>query len=271
MMDASHPTPHDGVNLLLADLVSGVTAILGDRIVAIYLDGSLANGDFDASSDIDFVVVTEDAISAAMFVDLRVLHEGLNAMDSHWATQLEGSYLSRRAIRRHDPANTWHPNIERGQGERLKMSDHDEGWMIHRHILRERGIVIRGPEPRALIDPVSPDALRSATVGVLRGWASHLLEDPQSMHRRPYQSYVVLSLCRVFYTLEFGDVVSKRAAADWAQRALGERWRPLIRQAWVNRQRPDAKASTEDMAATLGLIRFALERGRRYDRLLHEV
>jgi hypothetical protein len=38
----------------------------------------------------------------------------------------------------------------------------------------------------------------------------------------------VLTMCRVRYTLAEGDVVSKRAAADWALSHVEAKWRDLI-------------------------------------------
>jgi hypothetical protein len=32
-------------------------------------------------------------------------------------------------------------------------------WVIHRHMLREHGVVLAGPPPHTLIDPVQPDEL----------------------------------------------------------------------------------------------------------------
>jgi predicted nucleotidyltransferase len=271
MTNATHPTPYADVNTMLAELVSGVTSVLGDRIVGIYLDGSLASGDFDESSDIDFVVVTEDEVSEASFLKLQAMHAQLSAIDSPWAIQLEGSYLSRRAVRHHDPANAPYPNIERGQSERLKLVEHESSWVIHRHILWERGIVIQGPAPHTLIDPVSPDELRQAMAEVLRSWATHLLDEPAQMSSRGYQSYVVLSLCRILYTLEFGAVVSKRVAANWAQQTLDERWGLLIVRAWQGRQHPGESALPDDVSRTQDLIRFALERSQPYEQLTDEV
>jgi predicted nucleotidyltransferase len=43
---------------LLAALIPGVEAALGDILVGIYLRGSLATGDFIETSDIDFLVAT---------------------------------------------------------------------------------------------------------------------------------------------------------------------------------------------------------------------
>jgi hypothetical protein len=203
----THPTPYPEVNAVLFELLSGVQTILGNHFVGMYLEGSLASGDFDQDSDIDFVVVTDDEISGDLFSALQAMHDRIAAIDSWCATQLEGSYISRHALRRHDPADALHPNIERGKGERLKMVHHDDGWVIHRHILRERGITLAGLAPQILIDPVSPNDLKRAMLGLLQGWATQILGAPVQMKRRGYQSYTVLSLCRILYTLEHGTVV----------------------------------------------------------------
>lgn len=146
-----------------------------------YLEGSLTTPDFDRDSDIDFVVVTDEAISEDLFSVLKVMHERIAQIDSWWAIQLEGSYLSRQALRRHDPAHALHPNIERGAGERLKWIVHNETWNIHRYILRERGIPMSGPDPKTLIDPVSPDALRRAMFIAIHGLAPRILQDPSTI------------------------------------------------------------------------------------------
>ena len=72
-----------------------------------------------------------------------------------------------------------------------------------------------------------------------------------------WQSYVVLSLCRVLYTLEFGDVVSKQAAAAWAQAQPWRRsWNALIERTWDGRHHPEQPSSPEDVAGTLEFIRY---------------
>ena len=252
------PTPYADVNAMLAKLVTEIKAILGEHIVGIYLDGSLANGDFDAASDIDFMVVTDEKISDAQFATLHAVHARLNAGESPWATQLEGSYLSRHAVRRHDAADALHPNIERGLGEQLKWAQHDAGWMVHRSILRERGIVIEGPAPHTLIDPVSPDDLRIAMREVLNGWGAQLLAEPHWLNG-VYQTYVVLTLCRILYTLDTGAVASKHVAVDWAKHALGPTWQPLIERAWLVRENSGASASPEDVSRTQDLIRLVMD------------
>jgi hypothetical protein len=81
--------------------------------------------------------------------------------ESPWAIQLEGSYISQHALRSYDPAHALHPNIERGKGERLKMALHDRAWAVHRCVLRERGIMLIGPAPQTLNEPLLHELTRS--------------------------------------------------------------------------------------------------------------
>ena len=258
------PTAFPDVNVVLQDLFKEVRLILDGHLVGIYLEGSLANGDFDEDSDIDFVVVTDEDVAEDIFLALYAMHERINLLDTRWTINLEGSYISRSALRRFDPQHADFPNLERGFGERLKRVYHDETWNVHRFTLRERAITIVGPDPKALIDPITPNALRLAMMPALRGWATHILDRPNEIIHQGYQSYTVLSLCRILYTLELGDIASKHKAAVWAKDTQDEKWRALIDQAWIGRHNPQLPARAEDINQTLDLIRYALERAPRY-------
>ncbi len=256
-------TPYPEVAMLLEELLKSVRVILGDHFVGMYLDGSLTSGDFDQDSDIDFVVVTDIDISGSLFSALQAMHDRIATIDSWCAIQLEGSYISRHALRRYDPAHALHPNIERGRGERLKMVEHDEAWAVHRCVLRERGITLAGPAPQTLIDPVAPADLRQAMLKTLHGWAASILDNPAQMKTCGYQSYIVLTLCRILYTLHYGAVASKPVATGWAQDALDNRWTTLIERAWTGRHNPGLEVSPDDVNGTLEFIRYALEQGKK--------
>ena len=259
LMQNPHPTPYADVNALLQTLLEGVQAILGNHFIGMYLDGSLTNDAFDEASDIDFIVVTDIEVTGDLFLALQAMHEQLATSDARWGIQLEGSYISHQALRRYDPTQAVHPNIERGAGERLKMVHHDAAWIIHRAIVRERGITLAGPAPHTLIDPVSPANVQQAMLSMLPEWAARLLQNPAQLEQRGYQSYVILTLCRVRYTLHTGTVVSKHVAARWAQEALDTRWQTLIERAVAGRHDPDCAASAADVNGTLELIRDTLE------------
>jgi hypothetical protein len=129
---------------------------------------------------------------------------------------------------------------------------------MQRHILREHGVVLAGPAPHTLIDPVSPRDAQLAAVGILREWWSPLLDNPAFVRGGEYQAYAVLTMCRALYTLEHGRTISKPVAARWAQEALGERWSALIE--WAATWTHD---TTEDyLNETLDFIRYTLEQAQ---------
>jgi predicted nucleotidyltransferase len=257
-MKTIFPTPYPDINEILNLLLSRVQEILGDQFLGMYLFGSLANGDFDQHSDIDVLIVTNAEITEDAFSGLAETHKQINKLDSLWAIQVEASYIPRNALRRFDPANTLHPHMDRGRNETLHRMSHANDWIIQRHVLREHGIVITGPDLKTLIDPVSPYDLRQAVVDVLPLWANPILDDPSQINKRGYQSYFVLSLCRMLYTLKYGEIVSKPFAAKWAKKNFSH-LTELIERAQVGRQHPDLEAQADDIHGTLELIRYTLE------------
>jgi hypothetical protein len=115
------------------------------------------------------------------------------------------------------------------------------------------GVVLAGPSPRSLIDPVTPNELRQAVLGILWWWERQL-EDNSLLQESAYQVYAILSMCRVLYTIQHGTIVSKPVAARWAREVLPERWILLIDLASV--WQPDAPM--DHLPETLAFIRYTL-------------
>jgi hypothetical protein len=254
------PTPYPDVNAVLRVLLSGVQAELGDRFAGLYLYGSLASGDFDPQcSDIDFVVATVDVLADETVVALEALHARIADSGLKWAAKLEGAYVPLPALRRHDPSGPPCPCVNEG---RFYLAALGSDWVIQRYTLREQGVAVAGQDPRSLIDPVEPDDLRQAVMGFLREWWAPMLQDPDPrLHDGEYQAYAVLTMCRALYTLQYGAVVSKTAAARWAQEALGQPWEGLIERAlaWRRDALPDGGGDVLCMDETLGFIRCVLD------------
>src|SRR5262245_19432758 len=114
MPSIGSPTRYAQVNVLLEELLGKVREILGAHFVGMYLYGSLATDDFDEFSDIDFLVVTDEPLDTETFEQLKRMHAGIAAGDSKWATDLEGSYIPKRTLRRYSADNAPYPNIQRG-------------------------------------------------------------------------------------------------------------------------------------------------------------
>ena len=68
-------TSYPDINAVLHLLLKEVRSALGEHFVGLYLHGSLASGNFDPErSDVDFVVVTADALPDALIPALAELH-----------------------------------------------------------------------------------------------------------------------------------------------------------------------------------------------------
>ena len=253
----SQPTQDPDVDLLLHRLLVDIQTVLRDRFVGMYLYGSLATGGFDPEqSDIDFVVITTGPLPEDVVQELEALHARIAASDLKGAAKLEGAYVPQHIIRRHDPEGPPVPSINEGK---FYLAPLGSDWVIQRHVLRERGVVVAGPDPDTLIDPVDIADVRRAILGFLREWWAPMLDDPDPrMEGSEYQSYAVLTMCRALYTLEYGTIESKLEAARWAQRALDEQWAPLI--AWAAAWRGDGEP--KDIDEILAFVRYALEQSQ---------
>jgi hypothetical protein len=174
------------------------------------------------------------------------------------ADQLEGFYVSAQAAQRLAPGLPPVPNLERGASERLKWVQLGPGWLVHQLVLRERGIVLHGPPPAQLVHPVAPDALRAAMRSMLADWGADLLRNPAQVASRGYQSYIVLSMCRMRYTLETGAVVSKKAALAWARPVLSPAGAGLLERAWQGRHESSGPPDPRDLVETLELVKETL-------------
>jgi len=253
------PTPYRDVNMLLQDFLVRIQVILKEKLVGFYLYGSLSLGDFDpGSSDIDFLIVTTEELSGKVLDELRQMHSSIAMSKNPYAQRLEGSYISRAAMRRYDPDDACHPTI--GVDWEFQVARHRSNWILERHIVRERGVIVWGPPPSSFIDPVSPHELRRAVYEALGNFWQQQLAGPASEWLRPrdYQAFAVLTMCRALYTLSRGDIVSKPAAAAWALQTLDTSWRPLIERALIWRYQHD----NNDLTETLAFIRFALTLSR---------
>lgn len=257
----ANTTPYPEVNALLAQILAGVQGILGETLVGMYLYGSLASGDFDpASSDVDFAVVTSEPLGEGEVDALRRMHEALAMNGGEWARRLEGAYVTREWLRRDDPEDASRfPCFT----EDTPFGRYRPGWdwTINRYVLREYGVVLYGPSPATLIDPISREELQKG----VREALGHLWADlargtdaPHWLHERRYQVFVILTMCRALYVLDRGAFVSKPTAGAWAEQHLGPEWTPLVR--WALASRDDRTMDDTRLGETLDFVRFTLAR-----------
>jgi predicted nucleotidyltransferase len=277
------PAPYPGVTAALAELTRRVAAQLADNLVGVYLQGSFALGDFTQSSDVDVLVVIERDLDEHRIEPLQTLHGSLfETLPAPWGQRIELSYAPLPLLRRwsatpRDPpgaprAADWtdpttgaapkaYPFWYLNNGAReLVRSEHDNTRVV-RWVTREKGVALVGPDPKSLIDPVSPGDLRAEIADTLALVAAGY-PTPEAIGAAWLQAFFVTLCCRALYTLETGAIASKKAATQWAAAHLEPRWRPLVETAWTRWR--DSRASLggppdpDAVRQTLALIAYAL-------------
>ena len=126
------------------------------------------------------------------------------------------------------------PRIRLHEGRFTSTFWQGEDWVLHRHVLREQGIVVAGPHPKTMIDPVSQQEIYDAVAtGILQNWwEGKVLQKPDRLNDDMYQAHSILTMCRALFTLQTGKISSKKASAAWAHEILDEPFKsPVVRAA----------------------------------------
>lgn len=193
----------------LDDLVAGLQAILGDRLVGVYVHGSWALGCFNpARSDLDVIAIAREAPAPeqrARLVDLLAsVTDAPRPLEFHLL--LAGDLDPWR-----HPAPFelhWHGEpIERGE---------DRDLAAHVTVARANGVALAGPPAQEVLPEVPwPDFEDS-----LRGDLEWTRECGRGLYR-------ALSPLRVWAALATGQPHSKASAAEWAGPRLPPDLRPV--------------------------------------------
>jgi predicted nucleotidyltransferase len=231
--------PYPELREVLNAFVDETQAELSGNLIGIYLVGSIAIGDFDLDSDVDFLVVTNPDLTEANRTALQAIQAKLHEMDCYPAKHLEGSYISMADL------NDWKTVGEKNLcyfdngSTTLEQAIHDNKWHV-RWVLRERGVTLIGQKPDKLMPPVPVSEMSSEIKTSMREELKTFEDEinrPRSFcNSRFGQSFFVLTYCRMLHTLHTGTVQSKKAGVEWAKRFVEPKWVKIIDQAWNERE-----------------------------------
>jgi predicted nucleotidyltransferase len=242
---------------LLRRLLEGQRLALGDRLVATYVFGSAASGDFEAGlSDLDTVAVLADDPTPNDLAVLARMHSELVRQSPEWDDRVEAVYLSAAALASFRYGR--HPAARVSPGEPFHAIEVDRRWVLDWYRVREIGVTLHGPPPHKLI----PKILNSEFVAAARG---ELLIWPRQIS--PGMSagslaYAVLTICRSLCLIETGRQVSKRVGADWGATRMPE-FAQLISEALTSREVATEGGATGSCLAFADVRRFAVEAASR--------
>jgi predicted nucleotidyltransferase len=261
----NHPYPE--LREVLNTFVNAIKAELAENLIGVYLVGSLASGDFDLDSDVDFLVVTLTELTETNRKSLQEIQVKIHDIDCYPAKHLEGSYISIADL------NNWRTVGEKklyyfdNGSTTFEQSIHDNQWHV-RWILRERGITLVGQKPETIMQAIPfyelSNEIKTVMLQVMKLFEDEINRPLSFFNSKFGQSFAVLTYCRMLDTLHTGTVQSKKAAVKWAKQFVEPKWVKIIDQAWQEREgvrfgvKIGQRAEIKLLYETLEFIKYAL-------------
>lgn len=195
---------------LLDELRDGIAGVLGERLLGLYLYGSLATGGFEAElSDIDLLAVVATPLDGREFEALKAMHREFAVRHPAWDDRIEVLYVAREALRTFRTERS--PITVISPGEPLNTKDAGIDWLMNWYLVREYGETLHGPPPETFIEPVTLDEFKDS----LRDYLQEKADEMHALTGRGAQAYTILTACRTLFTCKTGEQPSKEEAARW--------------------------------------------------------
>jgi predicted nucleotidyltransferase len=232
-------TPYPELRETLDTFVDEITTELAENLIGIYLVGSLATGDFDLDSDVDFLVVVKNDLTETNVQNLQNIQVKMHDIDCYPAKHLEGSYISNNDLNDWNTVGVKELYYFDNGSTKIEKSVHDNNWHV-RWVLRECGITLFGQDPKTLLTPIPENEL----VEEMKAYLSRNMKLFEESINGPLnffnsifgQSFAVLTHCRIMHTIHIGSVQSKKEGALWAKSYVDPNWIDLIDRAWSDRE-----------------------------------
>ena len=122
-------------------------------------------------------------------------------------------------------------------------------------MLYQHGIALIGCEFKKLITPIDILEVQKACIRDLFQEWEPKITDFEWLDNSHYQSYLVLNLCRILYTLMEGVAGTKKASAEWAKNKFGLPWSSLI----ANAQDWQYGKEMSSRKETIDFIKFTID------------
>lgn len=252
----------DDVSRVVTRYLELVDDTLPGRIEGLYLVGSLALNDYQpGQSDIDFVAVTGEPLTAGEMDGMEVVHRALLAeVGRPW---FDGIYVTWSDLE-HNPEDARSvPSSHEGRFERSSgFEANPVTWLI----LRNYPVSFRGPVPSVWHEL---DLLRSWNLNNLNSYWAGLVAQlevgvsrlPEERAMRQMIAWCVPGVIRLAYTIATGDVTSKSGACRYALTVYPERWHPVVSKALAIRSgtlQPEPISSTP-IEDTIAFMRHVID------------
>ncbi len=275
-MKEGEKTPYAELDSVLGNHAKKMQEVLNKNFIGYYLQGSLAFGDFDLTSDVDFIVATNEELSNEQVKNVQKVHLDTYNQNNRWVKRLEYSFFPQYILKEH--SSPYINGKSNNSSERelwyfnngsvsIERSDHCN-TLVTRWTVREMGITIIGPDPKILVSPIESNELRKEIKDTMIGWGKELLNNPDPYKNRFYQSYLVLNYLRMLHNLHEGKISSKYKGLVWAKSNLDPIWIDLMDYCWKERQDTSISvkqpANPEIFEKSLEFVKYIIDQGIEY-------
>jgi predicted nucleotidyltransferase len=224
-------TPYPEINEILLSIVGEITGILFDNLCGVYLTGSLSYGDFNEnSSDIDITVILNNPASPEELRRIKEFHIQLEKDFEKWVKRLECTYIPSEMLANILPPTEprpWYCGFESFLYEKAPFGNE---WIINNYLLYMYAIPLFGPDFKELTGPIKIEEVQKACIrDLFVEWKPKI--NNFAYLNSHYQSYLVLNLCRILYTVLHKATGSKKTSAEWVKQELDPQWKDLIEKA----------------------------------------
>lgn len=226
-LNVTNITPYQDINEVLLHISNGIKDILGKNLTGLYLFGSLTYGDFNLdSSDIDLVAIINKPLNHNELEKIKEIHKLVAEYHQKWSDRLECSYTAIDMFNSILPPKEPRPYY--GGGIFYDKAPYGNEWIINNYLLYKHGVSLIGPDFRNLSKPIDISEVQKACIRDLFQEWEPKLTDFEWLENSHYQSYLVMNLCRILYTVLCGVTGSKKISAEWVKNKFGLPWRDLI-------------------------------------------
>ncbi len=220
-------TLYKDINEVLSSFAHGIDTIFKQNLIGLYLLGSLTYGDFNPRrSDIDLVAIVRHQVTVQELELIKELHKKIKKNYQVWADRLECSYIPIDMLITLSPPKAPRPYYNCGTF--FTEAHYGNEWIINNYLLYEHGISLFGPDFKELINAIDIAEVQKACIrDLFQEWEPKII-DPEWLGNGHYQSYIILNLCRILYTVMQRPTGSKTVAASWVKNEFGSQWQDLI-------------------------------------------
>ena len=174
------------------------------------------------------VAITKTLLNKAELEKVKDVHKKLNEINMKWANRFEISYTPIDMLKEKNIPITPRPYYNEVFYDEAIYGNE---WFINNYLLINYGKTIYGPDFKTLVmyDITIDDIKESCIKDFYEEWFLKVSDD-EWLSNGHYQSYIVMNICRIIYTIINLKIANKQESGKWVKKKFKE-WAELIKEA----------------------------------------